>query len=173
MKDDLERDLDLLALAEGGESLSPERRAQLEAAIQESPELAAQYEATRLVVQYVDHIPLSESSPSFVRGLESKLDAVDERRTRSTWHRWFTVDPMSWRFVGGAGLAAAAAVLAAILWLPPSTVNPGLDSRATAQLELLDVAENLELLEDLDIAEHLDVLDDLDVIAALDEEESG
>ena len=33
MKDDLERDLDLLALAEGGASLSQERRQQLESEI--------------------------------------------------------------------------------------------------------------------------------------------
>ena len=41
-----------------------------------------------------------------------------------------------------------------------------------AQIELFEVAADLELLKDLDVVEQLDVLEDLDVIAALDTEGS-
>ena len=87
MKDDLQRDLDLLALAEGGDSLSAERKADLEREVAASPELAARLKATRLVVQFVDEMPSAAPSPNFAARLERRLDEVDESRQTSWWRR--------------------------------------------------------------------------------------
>ena len=168
-KDDLERDLDLMALAEGGDSLTPERKRQLESAIADSAELAAQYEATRLVLDHVDHLPNAEPSLGFSKRLERRLDAIDHERTRG-WRRWLSFPswprPVAW----ASGLAVAAALALLLIRVPnpgPSPARRG----ALAQLELLEVAEDLELLRNFEVVEQLDVLEDLEIIEALDAED--
>ena len=168
MKEDLERDLDLLSLAEGGAALSAQRKAELESAIADSPELAAQFEATRLVLEYVDQMPMPEPSMSFGSRLERRLDAIDEAREHPWWHRWMPTAPMGWA-LGAVAAAAVAAIIA--VTPPPRTRTPG--GAGFAQVELLEVAENLELFQDFDVIDHLDVLDDLDVIEQLEAGEPG
>ncbi|MEL7372392.1 MAG: hypothetical protein AAFN74_25940, partial [Myxococcota bacterium] len=65
MTKEQERDLELLALAEGGDALTPQRRAELKAAIDASPELAEHYEATRLVLSFVDQMAPEAPSVDF------------------------------------------------------------------------------------------------------------
>ena len=166
MKDDLERDLDLLALAEGGASLSQERRQQLESEIAASEDLAARYEATRLVLKHVDQMPVSGPSYGFSQRLERRLDAIDEARARG-WFSWLRTPARSW----AAAAAAAAAVALAVVFVGNGTPRP--KPVALAQVELLSVAENLELLQNLDVIEQLDILEDLDVIESLETEEPG
>ena len=168
MNDDAQRDLDLLALADGGTDLTPQRKAELEAQIAQSPELAAKYEATRLVAEFVDTLPATEPSPAFAARLEKRLDSIDEARARG-WQRWLQwLEPPTFRWAM-AGAVAAALAIALSVW--PSSDSP--KDRVVAQAELLEVAEDLELFTDFDVVEQLDVLDDLDVIAALDAEDQG
>ncbi len=180
---DQQRDLDLLALADGGEQLTPERRAELERAIAESSELAAQYEATRKVAAFVDQLPSTEPSPGFAGSLERKLDAIDHRQRTPWWSRWSEVlAPSSaesgfhWRWATAAGAVAVAVAWA--LWagmgsMPSSDPDASGSVAALAHLELLEVAEHLELLEDFDVVEQLDVLEDLEVIESLELGEPG
>ena len=168
MNDDLERDLDLMALAEGGDKLSPRRRAELKAAIDASPALTEQFEATRLVVQFIDQMPSSDPSPAFSAQLQRRLDTIDEARSQSWWQSW-----LAWPRPVWAGGALAAVAAGAVVFLSLPAQPPPAVPQALAQAELLDVAENLDLLEDFDVIEQLDVLEDLEVIEDLDSGEPG
>ncbi len=169
MTDDLERDLDLMALAEGGKSLTPERKKQLESAIADSAELAARYEATRLVLEHVDHMPDAAPSMGFSKRLERRLDAIDHERSRG-WGRWLSLPSWPTPTIWASAVAVAATGLFLLVRSPrpgPSTDRPG----PLAQVELLEVAENLDLLRNLEIVEQLDILEDLEIIESLDAED--
>lgn len=166
MSEDIQQDLDLLALAAGDDSLSLEKKAELEAAIAKSEALAARYAATQAVVEFVDQLPIQEPSLQFAARLERRLDAIDARAKRPWWTRWQSWPEAAPRWAAAAAVAAAGAG-AVFVW--PSPEREPVPA-VVAQVELL---EDLELWRDFDVIEQLDVLEDLEVIEELEGQEPG
>jgi hypothetical protein len=99
---------ELAALADG--SLPPDRRAELEARVAESPALAARLEQQRRVATAVQSVTV-EAPP----GLRARIEA--ERKTRTAGRRWVLFT--------GSGLATAAAAALFLLLVLPGNVGGG------------------------------------------------
>ena len=108
---------DLSALADG--TLDPARKADVEAHIGASPELAALYERERRVVQALHHARATERAPE---GLRAKIESSRPRRATAARRRL--------AYAGAAVAALAAVVLALVLALPSGT--PGAPSVSDA-----------------------------------------
>jgi anti-sigma-K factor RskA len=99
---------ELAALADG--SLAPERRAELEARIAESPELAAQLAEQRRALALVQDAGAAVAAPA---GLRASIEAQRPRRRERA--------PRRFRVFVPAGAVAAAAVIALIAVIGPAS----------------------------------------------------
>lgn len=154
---------DLLAMAEGGASLSLARREELQLHLDSCAACQAAVAETRRVLLMVEKLPMVEPSPAFARALSLRLDQLDAEAQDAFWARLKAT--LTLPRLAGAMALAAAAVLGVLLLRPAS--------EPTESLEVLEVAEHLELYQDLEVLEDLDVLEDLEAIEALEPGEPG
>lgn len=177
---------ELVAMADGGRGLSPERREELAQHAAGCAECREALRSAAIVLAAVDLEPPLEPSPGFDAALQARLDAIDRaeaaaaprRANRPSPWQWLAdlLQPPQWAL---AGAAAATIVGALYLTLHTPERGPvGRDDEALAgaapelvnNLGALVIAEDLELYEELEVVEEdLDVLADLEVIRSLDD----
>ena len=165
---------DLAAMAAGGAELDPATRTAHERHAAECAACARAIREVRRIDAVLSEAPALEPSAGFDVAMSARLDAIDAAEAASSPGfyarlRAFLTPP--W-LIAGAALAAAAVAAVVI-----STAAVDRRSSATpeaalliGQGEILEVAENLDLLSDYEVVENLDVLDDLDLIASLEAE---
>ncbi len=155
---------DLWAFVEGG--LDDARAAELGEHVRTCGACQQAVAETKQVFAALDTPPV-EPSAAFDRALFGKLDELDRAAQPSLLSRlkaWLQPPQLI-----AAGAMAAAVVVAAVMWTPPSTQAPAQSGLTLlASKDAIDVAENLELLEDLELYEQLDALEDIDAIELIE-----
>lgn len=138
--------------------LSPERAAEVKAALETDPWLRAMEQRLRRSVEAVESLASAEV-PVSANLRRAVLAAVDQPTWKEKWLTWPRLVPL------GLGVAVAAAALVVVV---PGAAN---DSEGGLDEEKLLLAQNLEVVEDLDVA-GLESPADLDVVANLEELEA-